>query len=122
MSERNRLLSVVGERAFKYAFLKKPSEIIPFKGDFPLLPSFKMEEFSNLIKEKQYVEEAPMEYQIAIARGNKIAVLELGFKTYLQDNGISIEDFKKLENNQKSDFLIKWMDENCVGIKQLNIN
>ena len=89
--ERERLVSIVGGRAVKYVGLKKPSQIIPFKGKFPLLEPY------------------------------QIALLEEGFKKYLSEYNITVDDFMKLSNSDKSDKLMNWLNRDCIDFSQLTI-
>lgn len=118
---RERLVSVVAGRANKFVSLKKPSELIPFKGKFPLLEPYQSEKFHKAIEGTEKLEDLSKEYQDIVMKGNRIALLEEGFQKYLSKNGMQISDFKKLSNSDKSNYLINWMNEDCIDYSQLTI-
>lgn len=118
---KERLVSIVGGRASLYVALKTPSNIIPFKGDFPLLKPIYEDEYREAIRNTMYVEDLSEEFQKIVSKGNRIALMEEGFKEFLRDNGISTDNFLKLKNSEKSDLLINWMNKDCIDFTQLNI-
>jgi len=118
---REMLVSVVGGRAIRYVTLKKPSHLIPFKGDFPLVEPYQEEDYLKAIQDTHLLTDLSDEFQLITMKGSRIALLEQGFIKYLNDSGISVEDFLKLSNLKKSDYLVKWMDEDCIDYSQLTI-
>lgn len=118
---KERLVSVVGGRANRVVSLSKPSELIPFKGKFPLLEPYQEESFHKAIEETMYIEELPEDIQNTVMKGNKIVLLEQGFQKYLSENGLAVSDFLKLSNSEKSNYLIQWMNKDCIDYNQLKI-
>ena len=118
---RERLVSVVGGRASKYVMLKKPSQLIPFRGKFPLLEPYQNEAFHKAIQETENIEDLSQEFQDIVMKGSRIALLEEGFQRYLFKNGLQPSDFLKLKNSDKSDYLMNWMNEDCIDFSQLTI-
>lgn len=114
-------LSVLAGRASKVIDLKKPSNLIPFKGNFPLLEPYQVQEYFKAIKTTDSLGDLPEDFQRATERGNRIVVLEDGFKSYLAKLGISPSDFQKLSNSEKSNKLIAWMSRDCIDFSQLTI-
>lgn len=119
---REKLLSVIGARASKFVNKEVPSELIPFKGNFPLLPSYKSEEFYEAIRNNQFLEDISEDLQNIIIKGNRIAIMHEGFENYLLDRGFSKYDFIKMKNSEKSNFLIDWMNISCINFSQLKID
>lgn len=119
--ERERLASIVGGRASKYVDLKKPSELIPFRGRFPLLEPYQVPLYKKAIRDTKYVEELSEEFQKVTEKGNRIALLEEGFLDYLTDYNISKGDFLKMNNSEKSNKLINWLNKDCIDFTQLTI-
>jgi hypothetical protein len=118
---RERLVSIVAGRASKYVTLKTPSKIIPFRGSFPLLQPYQAHAYFNSIRETENLEDLPKEFQDITEKGNRIALFEEGFKRYLSSYNISVDDFLKMKNVEKSDKLIDWMNKDCIDFSQLKI-
>ena len=121
MAERDRIVSVIGGRALQYADKKKPSDIIPFKGNLPLLESFEMEGYRKAVETTMWIEDLSEKYQMVSIIGNRIALMVEGFKEFLRKYNLDEESFKKLSNSAKSDKLIAWMNESCIDFSQLKI-
>ena len=119
--ERERLVSVVGGRAVKYVGLKKPSQIIPFKGNFPLLEPYQIDLYNEAIQNTEKLEDLSDEFQKATEKGNRIALLEEGFQRYLESYNISVDAFMKMKNTDKSDKLMDWLNHDCIDFSQLTI-
>lgn len=119
--ERERLVSVVGGRASKYVKLKKPSQIIPFKGNFPILKSYQINSYYEAIRNTNSIDDLSEEFQKVTEKGNRIAILEEGFKRYLSDYNITVYDFLKLSDYEKSDKLIDWCNRDDIDLSQLTI-
>lgn len=118
---KERLVSVVAGRANKVVGLKKPSEIIPFKGKFPLLEPWQTEVFHKAIQETTNIEDLPEDIQNIVMKGSRIVIMEEGFQRYLNENGLQKSDFLKLSNSEKSNYLVNWMNRDCIDYSQLTI-
>lgn len=118
---KERLVSVVGGRANRVVSLAKPSELIPFKGKFPLLEPWQSESFHKAIEETMYIDDLPEDIQSIVMKGNRIVLLEQGFQKYLSEVGLKVSDFLKLSNSEKSNYLIQWMNKDCIDFDQLKI-
>ena len=114
------MLSVQGGRSARYCFQKKPSEYIPFKGEFPILPEYRVEELYDQIHKHKYLSECEKWAQDAIIKADRIFLMEDGFKKFLQKQN-KFDDFFDLKNNEKANLLVKYMDENCLGWDSLRI-
>ena len=119
--KRERLVSVVGGRAVKYVGLKKPSQIIPFRGNFPLLEPYQIALYNEAIQNTEKLEDLSEEFQKATEKGNRIALLEEGFQRYLESYNISVDAFMKMKNTDKSDKLMNWLNHDCIDFSQLTI-
>lgn len=118
---RDRLVSVIGARASRYVDKKKPSELIPFKGKFPLLESYQIEDYYNEIQNKMYIDDMSPEFQKATISGNRIGLFEESFIDYLKKFNITKEVFLKMNNSDKSDKLVNWLAEENIDFSQLTI-
>lgn len=118
---RERLVSIVGGRADRVVGLKKPSELIPFKGKFPLLEPWQSEAFHKAIEETELFEDLPEDIQKIVEKGSRIVIMEEGFQRYLNENGLQKSDFLKLSNSDKSNYLVNWMNRDCIDYSQLTI-
>lgn len=119
--ERERLVSIIGGRASKYVTLKRPSKIIPFKGKFPLLENYQQEDYFKAIQETEKFEDLSKEFQEITEKGNRIALFEEGFKKYLDSYNMTVTAFLKLNNEQKSNILLDWLNKDCIDLSQLTI-
>jgi hypothetical protein len=118
---RMRTTSVVGGMASPYVNLKQPSELIPFKGDLPMLNDIDAIKFRDTIRETLSLDELSPLFQRVATEGYRIAVMEEGFIAYLRERAITPDDFVKLSNAEKSDYLLDWMNLNSLGLESLKI-
>lgn len=119
---RERKLSVLAGRASKVIGLKRPSELIPFRGNFPLLEPHQINSYYEAVRSTDDIEDLSEEFQKATESGNRIVLLEDGFKQYLSRYGITVDKFINMSNSDKSDKLIDWMNRDCIDFSQLKIN
>lgn len=119
--KRERMVSVMGGRASKVVTLKKPSSLIPFKGKFPLIEPYQEQAYFKAIQSTEKLEDLSEEFQKATERGNRIVLLEDGFKQYLAGFNITPASFAKLSNSDKSDKLMNWLNHDCIDFSQLTI-
>lgn len=115
------LVSIVGGRGLKYVFDKKPSKIIPFKGNFPLVPNYERIEYLQYIQNTQFLKDLPENIQSVVMKSDKMFLLENGFLEYLRERGINEETFLSFSNSEKSNKLLDWMNLDCIDFNQLNI-
>ena len=118
---RLRTTSVVGGMASPYINRKQPSALIPFKGDLPMLNDIDTITFREAICETLSLDELSSEFQRVATEGYRIAVMEEGFTAYLRERAITPDDFVKLSNSEKSDYLLDWMNLNSLGLESLKI-
>lgn len=114
------LLSQQAGRVTAYIFEEKPSDLMPFKGDFPIVPDWRTEEFYKQIHSHMYLEECPEWVQTAVIRGEKIYTMEKYFRQYLKDNKIE-NSFDDMSSSDKATHLVKFLDANCLGLERLRV-
>jgi len=115
------LVSTVGTLAKAYLLKKKPSELIPFKGDFPLMKNFEYPHLIEDMDKTMLLSDLKPEYQEAIRKGFQIYLLENGFKEYLENDGTELSKFLSLDNSNKSTKLIDFLNKNCIDFTSLTI-
>lgn len=115
------LVSIFAGKANHYIREKQPSELIPFKGEFPILPEHKSEEYNNAIFNTEYLEDCPDWVQDIVLKGERVYEIVEGFNQYLKDNNISIEDFKKKKSSDKATELMRFFNANSLTIDNLHI-
>lgn len=118
---RNLTTSVVGGAASRYIDRKRPSELIPFRGEFPMLNDIDAREFRKAIQETLTLDELSPLFQKVATEGQRIALMEQGFKEYLAKRAVTPADFVKLSNADKSDYLLDWMNTNSISVEALKI-
>lgn len=104
-----------------YIFADKPSQYIPFKGDFPILPKWRLEEYNENLDKYQRIEQCPEWMQMAIVRGDRVRSIDEGFQKWL-DKRNKLLTFKSLKNTEKADLLVKYLDENSLDLTSLYIS
>lgn len=101
--------------------LEKPSNFIPFKGNFPLLSVALKEEYYKEVSTSKNIDEVPIWVQDIINKGLKIKRIEDGFKEYLRFNGI-FDEFQSMNNSQKATELFRFLNANCMSLEYLQID
>lgn len=99
----------------------KPSDLIPFKGNFPLLPPFEKKAFGEDIESHVYVDECSDKTQTILAKGERIRSIHEGFFEYLQNNGI-IERYRTMKSADKATELVRFFEANSLTMDCLKIN
>ena len=116
------LVSKYAGKAERVINSKKPSNLIPFKGKFPLLPQWRRDEWNEIIDNNMYTEDCPTWAQDIMFQGSRIVDIEDNFVYYLQQNNIPIEDFKKKNNSDKATELVRFFNANSLTLDSLVIN
>lgn len=114
------ILSKQAGRVLPFISSKRPSEIIPFKGDFPIVQGYQLKEFYTQINSHEYLDECPQWVQDAVLRGEQIAVIHNGFMEYLTGKNM-YDEFIKMSAADKSTELVRFMDSACLGLDRLKI-
>ncbi len=115
------LLSIQGGRVTRYLFTKKPSDLIPFKGNFPILEDYQMSAFYKEIQKHMYLDECPEWVQKAVLKGEQIYLIDTSFSNYLKKSGLS-DKFNSMKAADKATILVNFLDNNSLGLERLNIN
>jgi len=118
--ERNELSSV---RIGKVSFLipeKKPSEIIPFKGNLPLVDPLSYTQFLDKIDQMLF-NDLSDEVKEIVFKAEKIKYMNDSFEEYLNDLGIGTKGFQAFENEKKADTLFAWMNREKLDHGSLKI-
>ena len=115
------LLSIQGGRVTEYLFAKKPSELVPFKGEFPLVPEYKVREVYDLIHQHRYLDECPEWFQTVVLKAEQIYLIDTGFTKYLKSRNL-LEKFRKMSASDKSTELVKYFNDNSIGLERLKID
>lgn len=114
------LLSIQGGRVTRYLFTKKPSDLIPFKGNFPILEDYQTSAFYEEIQKHMYLDECPEWVQKAVLKGDQIYLIETGFSNYLKKSYL-LDKFNSMKAADKATILVNFLDNNSLGIERLNI-
>ena len=115
----DRLVSVVAGKADNYVRSKTPSEIIPFRGKFPIVEYMDYDEWNKAIGTTKYLEDLPEKWQRVAMLGARIFDFEKSFIKYLSEYGLSQHDFLELKNTEKSDKLVDWMERERISWEML---
>ena len=116
------LLSTKGGRVTRYLFTDKPSDLIPFKGKFPILEDYQMTAYYDEVQNKKEFEDCSEWVQNAIEKAEQIYLIENGFISYLNKLGIKTEDFEKMKSSDKANYLVRFLDSSSLGLNRLKIN
>ena len=115
------ILSRAAGEASPYIRREKPSELIPFKGNFPLLDESLNDEWWRWMNSTDTLQDCPEWMQQVIFSGQRIARRESSFEKYLRDAGV-YDEFKKMKSPEKSTWLVRWLNANSMDIEALQIN
>ena len=116
------LVSIYAAKADLMINSKVPSDLIPFKGKFPLLLSVLRGYWVEICDNTMYVEDCPQWVQDIILKGARMTDIHDGFVYYLKQNNISIEAFKKKNKRDKATEIKRFLDANSLTPDSLKIN
>ena len=119
MSIRHRLVSVLAGKASEYIRRKRPSDIIPFRGNFPIIDDMDMYEYREAIESTEMIEDLPEKWQRVVMKGTRCSDFEESFKRYLLEYGLYQDDFLALKNIKKANKLADWMERSCISWEAL---
>lgn len=114
------ILSKVAANAKPYLFNKKPSSIVPFNGDFPLVEDYKQGKWEEEFENTFWLEDCSEWFQETVAQYQRMEAIHNGFYDYLETIG-KLNDFDNLKNSEKADLLMKFLDKSCMTLAYLNI-
>lgn len=103
-----------------YIDQKRPSKLLPFRGNFPILNPAQMDLFRAACENKTYMDEIPDWAQQAIIKAQRIADIENGFKKYLLKNGI-LPEYMKMNGKDKAEEIKRFFNTTILDIEDLEI-
>lgn len=115
------LVSVVGAQAKPFVLVDRPSDIIPFKGDFPLVMSGERTAFLNAISDTQWIRELPDRFRKIVRKGEQMYRMDTAFRAYLKERNITPEQFNSKPKGERADLLIDWMTVSSLDFTSLEI-
>lgn len=122
MEENNKfeqLVSKVGARAMEFVFADKPSDIVPFSGNLPVVPNYQKDKFIEEIESHMYISECSDWVQSAIYKGNEMYQIHYDFSKWLSKTGIGEDNFKAMDNSNKATELVRFLNANSLSLKSL---
>ena len=120
--DRNQLTSIIGGLALRVIFLEKPSIYIPFKGDFPMVKNFDQKRVIELLQTTRLVKDLPEDVQKKVIRASQMTIMEKEFREDLQNAGVSEDNWRNLDNADKANLLVEWMERNNLSMETLKVN
>ena len=102
-----------------YVFAKKPNRRIPFKGDFPIVKNWEVSKWREEMDSHIHLDECSEWFQETVAKGMKIESISTAFNEYL--NNVGVDNFDSLKNEEKADWLVRFMNKNCMTLNALRI-
>ena len=114
------VLSKIAGLVQPYIRESKPSEFVPFKGQFPLLEPYRYEDYSKEIESHQWLEDCEEWVQDIILKGEQIATIEKGFIEFLKENN-TYASFIEMKSSEKADELIRYMNAHSLELNSIRI-
>ena len=99
---------------------KRPSKLLPFRGNFPLLSPGREILFNNAIEGKTYLDECPNWVQQILIKGQRIADIENGFYEFLKNNGIQVT-YNSMTGAQKAEEIKRFFNSSILDKEDLVI-
>ena len=115
------LVSIAAAQASPYVRASKPSEYIPFKGEFPLVDVYSSDKYNEEIFNHEFLEDCSDWIQKIVLQGQQMYLIETDFKDYLKRNGI-FEKFLSMSASDKSTELVRFMNAANLSFERLKIN
>lgn len=106
--------------AINRVFCKRPSDLIPFKGEFPIVPEWRVKQFYEVEHAHSRLEDCPEWFQQAVIKGCEIDAIDSGFRDWLE-KGVGVENFRKMKASDKSTELVRFLNENGLSLDRLRI-
>ena len=103
-----------------YVSAKKPSGLLPFRGQFPLLQPWQEDAFRKGTNGKHYLEECEPWIQSILIKAQHIADVERGFEKYLYENGIN-QEYMKMNGKAKAAEITRFLSANSLTVDDLII-
>jgi hypothetical protein len=118
----NKITSVRIGKIISVLQLKRPSPILPFLGNFPLVPEIQYEFFLNQTKKAHRFEELGEQIKQIVYKAEKIVFYHNSFKKHLIDiEELGVKGFKLLSIKEQEDAFYRWMFKNKIDVGLLKI-
>ena len=118
--ETKRNLSHVGG-GLRMMSVKRPSALIPFKGNLPVLKESEIKEYYELAQNNMYLEDLTDEQQAKFVKGFDMYCMENGFMDYLSNKSITTKEYTAMPDTDKNTILTQWLDASCIDEVRLTI-
>jgi len=100
----------------------RPSDIVPFKGKFPLVKNYENEQYEKDIHTYDEIKDCPEKLQDIMYKGLTMHNIESDFKEYLRNQNIDVESFKAMSSEDKATELVRFFDGSSLSLDALRIN
>ena len=114
------ILSKAAANAPAYLLVEKPSSLVPFSGDFPIVKDYQRDKWKEEFENNFWLEDCSEWFQDGVAKYQRMEVIHDGFSDYLNKLG-KLDNFNKLPNSEKADLLSAYLDKNCMTLAYLNM-
>jgi len=118
---KKQILSKVASNAAHFLFTEKPSEVVPFSGNFPILPAYKYDKWREEFENNFWLEDCSEWFQETVRRATKMETVDSGFTQFLIELNL-LNNFNELNNSKKADLLMKYLNANSMTLEHLNIS
>lgn len=119
--KRNKITSIRIGKITDVLYEKKPSDLLPFKGKFPIVDPLDANAFLKRTMKHHFFEELPNDIKLATRRAEKVKWLHDRFYDYLKDEGIGVEQFKAKNPKTKQDILFDFLFSNKMDLPILEV-
>lgn len=114
------LLFDVLNSTMKIIKVKRPSRLLPFKGDFPLINPGQEPLFNAGCEGKTYLDECEPWIQQVLIKAQRIADIESGFFEYLKRNNLDVS-YYKMNGKEKANEIKRFFNTTILDIEDLKI-
>ena len=114
------LLFDVLNSTMKIIKAKRPSQLLPFKGNFPLINPGQEPLFNAGCEGKTYLDECEPWIQQALIKAQRIADIEKGFFEYLKRNNLDVS-YYKMNGKEKAAEIKRFFNTIILDVTDLEI-
>lgn len=100
---------------------KRPSTLVPFKGEFPLIKNYENEQYESDIHNYDEIKDCPEKLQNIMYKGLTMYNIETDFRMYLRNENISEEEFNAKPSADKATELIRFLNGSSLTLESLRI-
>jgi hypothetical protein len=118
---RNQFTSIRIGKVTSVLYENKPSELLPFKGKFPLVDVNDQKNFLDRTMKAHYFKDCPDDIKLTTKKAEKILFFHNAFCDYLASIAMSHADFKGKNPKTKQDILYDFLFANKLDIGILEI-